>query len=69
MFEFVGENQITFSKETANVLFGSFMTGLFNSSIKVTCIESDYKGVTIDFTEDIAEGKASKAKAPSTDPE
>ena len=47
-----GNNTVTFSNETANRLFGKFMSGLFHSPIKITGIEKDYKGVTIDFTED-----------------
>lgn len=47
-----GNNQIMFSKETALKFFSKFMTELFHSPIKVTDIEKDYKGVTIDFTKD-----------------
>ena len=60
MFE--GQNEVTFSKETACKLFSKFMGDLFGSPVKVTAIETDYKGVTIDFTEDIAEGKAAKSE-------
>lgn len=61
MFE--GENRIVFSKETANSLLSSFMSNLFNSQIKVTDIEKDYKGLTIDFTEAIPEEKNEKAES------
>ena len=47
-----GNNQITFSKETAHNFFSKFMTQLFHSPINDTGIEKDYKGVTIDFTKD-----------------
>lgn len=47
-----GNNQIMFSIETANKFISKFMTELFNSPIKVTDIEKDYKGLTIDFTKD-----------------
>ena len=60
MFE--GENRVVFSKETANKLLSRFMSSLFNSPITVTGIEKDYKGLAIDFTEDIAEGKAAKSE-------
>jgi len=50
MFE--GHNEILFSKETAHKLFSKFMSNLFNSPTKVTDIETDYKGVKIEFTED-----------------
>jgi len=61
MFE--GENQITFSKETAYHLLSSFMTNLFNSPLKVTGIEKDYKGLTIDFTEAITKEKEDKEES------
>ena len=64
MFE--GENQIVFSEETAKKIFSGFMSKFLNSPVVVTNLSSDYKGLTIDFTEDIAEGKAEKAKVPST---
>ena len=47
-----GKNTITFSKETTLKFFSKFMSELFHSPIKVTDIEKDYKGVTIDFTKD-----------------
>ena len=49
MFE--GHNEVLFSKETAHRLFSQFMSKLFNSPIKVTGIETDYKGVKVEFTE------------------
>ena len=57
-----GSNEITFSKETINRLFSKFMSGLFSSPIKVTNVESDYKGLTVNFTaEDAASEKAKQA--------
>ena len=56
MFE--GENTVTFSKETAYKLFSNFLSTLLNSPIKVTGIETDYKGTTIDFTEETAKKEA-----------
>lgn len=47
-----GTNQILFSKETSMKFLGTFMSELFHSPIKVTGIENDYKGLTIDFTKD-----------------
>lgn len=46
-----GENEIVLSKETARRLFSKFVSDMFSSPIKITSIESDYKGVTIQFTE------------------
>ena len=47
-----GNNQITLSIETAKKFLSNAMSGFFHSPIKVTDIEKDYKGVTIDFTKD-----------------
>ena len=48
MFE--GENRVTFSKETAKKLLSEFLSNLFGNPIIVTEMESDYKGLTLDFT-------------------
>ena len=56
MFE--GENTVTFSKETAYKLFSKFLSTLLNSPIKITGIETDYKGTTINFTEETAKKEA-----------
>ena len=59
---FEGENEITLSKETAHRFFSKFVSDFLNSPIKVTNIESDYKGVTIKFTESFDEEKKEGAK-------
>ena len=65
MFE--GENEIILSKETAKKLFGQFLSNLFHSPIKVTSMESDYKGLTLEFT--VSEEGAVDAKKPKEESE
>ena len=61
-----GENQIVFSEETAKRVFSGFMSKFLNSPVVVTHLDSDYKGLTINFTDAIEVGKAEKAEVPST---
>ena len=62
MFE--GENEIVLSKETAKKMLGQFLSNLFHSPIKVTSMESDYKGLTLEFTvsEEVNAGAAKEPK-------
>lgn len=58
MFE--GENEIVLSKETAKKLFSQFLSNLFHSPITVTSMESDYKGLTLEFTVNTEAREAAK---------